>query len=253
MMKPPSAIKTDQFAEEHYCKKIDSWGDPLAEIGAHTDFAALAAEVDQVSPRLVSPQGGRPPDPTETMVRMLVLKRMYNLSDEQMEYQLLDRMSYKRFCGLANATTVPDRTTVLTFENRLGEEGTKLLFDRVSAQLLKKGFIARGSQIIDATLVPEPKQHNSRGERKLIKQGAMPAKRRQKDLDATWTKKHGKSHFGYKLSINVDKRYKSIRKIETDTANTHDSQHFDNVFDAGKTSRDVYAGRGSPTGSGKPG
>ena len=74
-----------------------------------------------------------------------------------------------------------------------------------------------------------------------------PAKRRQKDLDATWTKKHGKSHFGYKLSINVDKKYKIIRRIETDTASTHDSQHFDNVFDAGNTSRDVYADRGYPS------
>ena len=55
----------------------------------------------------------------------LVLKRLYNPSDEQMEYQLLDRMSYKRFCGLANATNVPDRTTVWTFENRIGEAGAK--------------------------------------------------------------------------------------------------------------------------------
>ena len=161
-------------------------------------------------------------------------------------------MSYKRFCGLANATNVPDRTTVWTFENRIGEAGAKALFDGVSAQLLRKGFIARGGQIIDATLVPAPKQHNSRGEKALIEQGAMPAdwkpaKRRQKDINATWTKKHGKSHFGYKLSINVDKKYKIIRRIETDTASTHDSQHFDNVFDAGNTSRDVYADRGYPS------
>ncbi|QTQ34011.1 Transposase, IS4-like [Aromatoleum bremense] len=73
--------------------------------------------------------------------------------------------------------------------------------------------------------MPAPKQHNRRGEKELIEQGAMaaswrPAKRRQKDTDATWTKKHGKSHFGYKLSINVDKKYKIIRRIETDTART---------------------------------
>ena len=104
----------------------------------------------------------------------------------------------------------------------------------------------------NATLVPAPKQHNSRGEKALIEQGAMPAgwkpaKRRQKDLDATWTKKHGKSHFGYKLSINVDAKYKIIRKIETDTASMHDSQHFENVFDTANTSRDVYADRGYPS------
>ena len=251
-MKPRSAIKTDLFAFDHHRKKIDTLGDPLAEIESYIDFVALAAEVDRIAPRPVSAQGGRPPYPTETMVRILVLKRLYNLSDEQMEYQLLDRMSYQRFCGLANATNIPDRTTVWTFENRIGEAGAKALFDGVSAQLLKKGFIARGGQIIDATLVPAPKQHNSRGEKALIEQGAMPAgwkpaKRRQKDLDATWTKKHGKSHFGYKLSINVDTKYKIIRKIETDTASTHDSQHFDNVFDTVNTSRDVYADRGYPS------
>ena len=251
-MTPRSAIKTDLFADEHHRKKIDTLGDPLAQIESYIDFAALAAAVDAVAPRPVSPQGGRPPFPTGTMVRILVLKRLYNLSDEQMEYQLLDRMSYKRFCGLAQATNIPDRTTVWTFEKRIGEAGAKALFDGVSAQLLKKGFIARGGQIIDATLVPAPKQHHSRGEQELIDQGAMPAswrpaKRRQKDLDATWTKKHGKSHFGYKLLINVDKKYKFIRKIETDTASTHDSQHFDNVFDTTNTSRAVYADRGYPS------
>ena len=150
-MKPRSAIKTDLFADEQHRKKLDALGDPLADIASHIDFAALAAEVDRVAPRPVSAQGGRPPYPTETMVRILVLKRLYNLSDEQMEYQLLDRMSYKRFCGLETATKVPDRTTVWTFENRIGEAGAQALFEGVSAQLLKKGFIARVGQIIDAT------------------------------------------------------------------------------------------------------
>lgn len=251
-MKPRSAIKTDLFAAEHHREKIDRLGDPLTEIESHLDFGALAAEVDRVVPRPVSVQGGRPPFPTETMVRILVLKRLYNLSDEQMEYQLLDRMSYQRFCGLTQATNIPDRTTIWTFENRIGEAGAKAIFDGVSAQLLKHGYLARGGQIIDATLVPAPRQHFTKEDREQLKQGAMPAdwrpaKRRQKDMDATWTKKHGKSHYGYKLSINVDKRYKVIRKIETDTASTHDSQHFDAVLDPDNTSRDVYADKGYPS------
>lgn len=96
------------------------------------------------------------------MVRILVLKRLYNLSDEQMEYQLLDRMSYQRSCGLSHAVNIPDRTTIWTFENQIGETGAHVLFDGVSAQLLKQGYIARGGQIIDATLVPAPKQHSKR-------------------------------------------------------------------------------------------
>ena len=149
-MKKRSAIKTDLFADCQHREKIDKLGDPLAEIEAAIDFAALASEVDRIAPRPGSLQGGRPPFPTETMVRILVLKRLYNLSDEQMEYQLLDRMSYKRFCGLAQAINIPDRTTVWVFENRIGEAGAKAIFDGVTTQLLKKGFIARGGQIIDA-------------------------------------------------------------------------------------------------------
>lgn len=251
-MNPRSAIKTDLFADQYHKKTLDKLGDPLAEIEGCIDFAALAAKVDRTAPRPVSPQGGRPPFPTETMVRILVLKRLYNLSDEQMEYQLLDRMSYKRFCGLAQATNIPDRTTVWTFENRIGEAGAKAIFDGVTSQLLKKGFIARGGQIIDATLVPAPKQHFTKDDKAMLKEEALPAdwkpaKRRQKDLDATWTKKHGKSHHGYKLSVNVDKKHKFIRKIVTDTASTHDSQHFDAVIDPANTSRDVYADRGYPS------
>ena len=251
-MKPRNAIKNDLFAADHHQQKIDRLGDPLAQIEKHIHFTALAAEVDRVAPRPVSPQGGRPPFPTETMVRILVLKRLYNLSDEQMEYQLLDRMSYQRFCGLGMAVNIPDRTTIWTFENRIGETGAQALFDGVSAQLLKQGYIARGGQIIDATLVPAPKQHNSRSEKELLDQGATPvdwkpAKRRQKDLEASWTKKHGKSYFGYKLSVSVDNNYKLIRKFETDTASTHDSQHFNKVFDTGNTSKDVYADRGYPS------
>lgn len=208
-MKRRSAIKNDLFAADHQREQIDRLGDPLTEIGSHVDFAALAAEVDRVAPRPVSAQGGRPPFPTETMVRIVVLKRLYNLSDEQLEYQLLERLSYQRFCGLAQAMNIPDRTTIWTFENRIGEAGAKALFDGVSHQLLRQGYIARGGQIIDATLIPAPKQHFSKDDKEQIKEGAMPAdwkpaKRRQKDLDATWTKKHGKSHHGYKLSINVD-------------------------------------------------
>ena len=251
-MKPRSAIKTDLFAADHHREKIDRLGDPLSDIESHIVFSALAVEVDRVAPRPVSLLGGRPPFPTETMVRILVLKRLYNLSDEQMEYQLLDRMSYQRFCGLTQATNIPDRTTIWTFENRVGEAGAKAVFDGVSTQLLQHGYLARGGQIINATLVPAPKQHLTREDKAQLKQEAMPAdwkpaKRRQKDLDATWTKKHGKSHHGYKLSINVDKRYKVIRKIVTDTASTHDSQHFDAVLDPGNTNRAIYADKGYPS------
>lgn len=61
------------------------------------------------------------------------------------------------------------------------------------------------------------------------------------------TKKHGQSQYGYKLSVNVDKTHKFIRKIVTDTASMHDSRHSDAVIDPANTSRDVNADRGYPS------
>lgn len=245
-----SAIKTDLFAGDKRREKLDALGDPLVFLERHVDFAALAAEVERVAPRPVSENGGgRPPYPTETMVRILILKRLHNLSDEQIEYQLLDRMSYQRFCGLTHSASIPDRNTVWVFENRIGLEGATALFEAVQRQLARHGYIARCGQLIDATLVPAPKQHFTREDKAILEQDAVPAdwspaKRRQKDLDASWTKKHGKSHHGYKLTVNADNRYKLIRKIEMSDAAPHDSQHFDAVLDPANTSRAVYADKG---------
>ena len=117
-MKKRSAIKNDLFASQLREGQIDDLGDPLAGIEACIDFKALAGAVDQAAPRGESPKGGCPAYPTETMVRILVLKRLNNHSDERMEFLLLDRLSYQRFCGLTHALKVPDRTTTWSFENR---------------------------------------------------------------------------------------------------------------------------------------
>lgn len=244
-----TAIQPDLFAAEEHRAKLERLGDPLQEMEAVIDFAALAAAVEKIAPLKDQPKGGRPPYPIETMVRIVVLKRLYGLSDEQMEYQLLDRTSFKRFCGLEHSRTVPDRTTIWLFENRIGAAGAQALFEAVKRQIERKGYIARGGQIVDATLVRAPRQHFTREEREIVEQRAMPrgwkpAKRRQKDLDAAWTKKHGKSYYGYKLSVCVDRKHKLIRRLKTDTASTHDSQHFEALLDSGNTCRDVYADRG---------
>lgn len=231
--------------------QIDHLGNSLAGIAAGIDFQVLSRALDETAARDLSTKGGRPPYPTGTRVRMLVLKRLNSLSDERMEFLLRDRLSYQRFRGLTQALNVPDRTTIWTFENRMGEAGARVLFNGVTEQLLRKGFIARGDQMMDATWVPTPKQKISQQERAITDQDATPAdgkpaQRRQKDTDATWTKTHGKSDFGDKLSVNVDKPHKFIRTIVTDTASTGDSCHFDNVFYPSTTSRDVYADRGYP-------
>src|SRR5271163_3240405 len=68
-----------------------------------------------------------------------------------------------------------------------------------------------------------------------------PAKNRQKDKDARWTKKHGKSFFGYKNHVNADARHKLIRQHDVTDASVHDSRTFDGLLNQANTSEDVYA------------
>lgn len=186
------------------------------------------------------------------MVRILILKYVYNLSCEQMEYQLLNSMSYQRFCLLADSANIPDSNTVWHYQQRLSVDGVTALFQAVDGQLLQRGCLARCAQIIDATLVPAPTQHFTKEEKAQLEQDSISAdrneaKRRQKDLDATHTKKHGKGYHGYQLSISVDVCHKFIRKITTGTTSEHDSTHFDEVLCGDSTSDDLYADRGYPS------
>src|SRR5450759_1213932 len=128
---------------------------------------------------------------------MLILQSLYNLSDEQVESQVGDRLSFTRFLTSGIEDCIPDGTTLWLFREKLAKAGViKKLFDRFDQHLGAKGYIARGGQIVDATIVAVPRQRNTREENEAIKRAQPPedwgtktAKNRQKDKDARWTKK----------------------------------------------------------------
>ena len=172
----------------------------------------------------------------------------YNLSDEQIEYQVRDRMSFTRFLGLEFEDDIPDGTTLWLFREKLAQAGlVEKLFERFNQHLNAKGYIARGGQMVDATIVPVPKQRNTREENETVKRGETPvaweekpAKNRQKDKDARWTKKHGKSFFGYKNHVNADKTHKLIRDYEVTDAAVHDGRVLETLLDKANTGKDVF-------------
>jgi IS5 family transposase len=99
------------------------------------------------------------------MVRVLLIQQLFNLRDEQMEFQLLDRLSFQRFVGLRASSQIPDRTTIWTFKERLIQAGaSESVFDAVNRQLARHGYIARGGQMIDASIVQAPRQSLSKKE-----------------------------------------------------------------------------------------
>ena len=70
-------------------------GDSLQKINTVVDFRTLAQAVEQRAPRPVQPKGGAS-YPIEVMERILVVKRLHGVSDEQAELQLPDRRSFQR-------------------------------------------------------------------------------------------------------------------------------------------------------------
>lgn len=69
--------------------------------------------------RSVRGKGGRPPFDPVMMFKVLVLQALYSLSDEATEFQIKDRLSYRRFLGLGLDGMVLDATTVWLFRERL--------------------------------------------------------------------------------------------------------------------------------------
>ncbi len=194
-------------------------------------------------------RAGRKPMDVVLMFKTLVLNALYNLSDDQIEYQVRDRLSFMRFLGLGLGDPVPDAKTVWLYREALAQAGmVEALFTQFDGYLARQGYIARGGQILDASIVPVPRNHNTREENKAIKSGEVPedwadkpAMRSQKDVDARWTKKHGKSHYGYKNHVNVDRKHKLVRRYHVSDAALHDSQAVDHLLMRGNTGSGVWA------------
>ena len=232
--------------KERYTR-IDKNGDPLVELNRVIPWEDFRPILSNVFNKVRKSNAGAKPYDVVLMFKVLILQSLYNLSDDGIEYQILDRLSFMRFLALDAGDKVPDSKTIWLFREKLKNAGLiEELFSKFDNYLNVNGFSARKGQIIDASIVPVPKQRNSREENEKIKSGEEPegwsnAKARQKDTDARWTKKNGVSYFGYKNHVSVDVKHKLIRTWNVTAASVHDSQVFEELIDENNSRRDVYA------------
>ena len=231
---------------------LDAKNDPLVKIDAVVVWGDFRADLEAVWRRpdeARKSRAGRKPWDAVAMFKAIILCALYNLSDDQVEYQIRDRLSFMRFLGLGLEDPVPDAKTVWLYREQLAQAGViEELFATFDGYLKDQGYLAMGGQIIDASIVAAPRQRNSREENVEIKAGGTPrnwtdnpAKSRQKDTDARWTKKRGQSHYGYKNHINVDRRHKLVRRYHVSDAAVHDSQVLDEILDRDNTASGVWA------------
>jgi IS5 family transposase len=222
------------FDEQIRLEKLSKKQDPLEKLSSHIDFEYFRKPLEKVLVKDTDrSKGGRPPYDVVLMFKILILQRYYNVSDDAMEYAILDRLSFMRFLGLGINNPVPDSKTIWLFRDTL----TKLnlieeLFVTLDKQLDKDGIIVHKGKIIDASIVEVPKQRNNRKEIDQLKEGTIPEnwnenKLRQKDIDADWTRKHFQNYFGYKNHIKVDSKTKLITGFQVTPANQADKHMVD--------------------------
>ena len=224
-------------AERH--NKLDQLNDPLVELGEYIDFEIFRPKLDKIfeKPRLSN--AGRKALDVVLMFKVLILQRLYNLSDEQVEFQITDRISFCRFLDLPLGGKAPDFTTVWRFRQALADaDAVKDLFELFTSTLQGRGLITKVGTIVDASFVEVPKQRNTRQENELVKKGQTPQgwkangnKLAQKDLDARWTKKNNVSYFGYKDHVKVDAESKLITDYVVTDASVHDSRTLFDLVD----------------------
>jgi IS5 family transposase len=254
------------FDQDIRLTKLSELGDPLEKLNTHIDFEIFRDLLETNLSKIAKGKGGRKPYDYVLMFKILILQRYYNVSDDQIEYQINDRMSFMRFLNLTIADDIPDSKTVWNFREQLIDfKLVDELFGLFLKELEQLNLIINEGKIIDASFIEVPKQRNSRAENAEIKAGKTPEsfdensnKKSQKDLDARWTKKNNISYYGYKNHVKVDAKSKLIVKYEVTDASVHDSQVLENLLDekdadedflgdsaySGKKQRDIISQKG---------
>jgi IS5 family transposase len=237
------------FDEAIRLEKLTNQGDPLVLLKGKIQWEQFRTTLESVFVKEAKGPGGREPFDYIMMFKILILQRYYNLSDDQMEYQILDRMTFMRFLDLELSDKVPDSKTIWLFKETLTKANVvEKLFEKFHDELEKQGYIGNEGKIIDASFVEVPRQRNSREENKEIKEGKIPDdwqdkphKLSQKDIDAKWTKKNNETFYGYKDHVKTDKKSKLIDKYKVTDASVHDSQPLDDLLEEKDADQPLHA------------
>ena len=160
---------------------------------------------------------GRPSYGPLVLLRCLLLQQWYRLSDPGLEEALSDRLSFRRFVGLALADPVPDHSTLSRFRRELVRRGlSERLLAELNRQLDARGLVVKSGTLIDASLVTADGRRPRKGE---------PAEGRS-DRDASWNAMPEKPLFGYKMHLAIDQGSGLVRRAILTPAHVSDKIPF---------------------------
>ena len=237
------------FDESERLTKLSKLGDNLEKLNSVINWEMFRTIINNALAGDKKSNVGRPPFDYILLFKIIVLQKIYNLSDDAAEYQINDRLSFMRFLGLGISSNIPDSKTIWKFKNDLKNANVmKELFNLFNALLEEKHIITHEGTIVDATFVDVPRQRNTRKENAAIKEGKVPEewinegnlhKYSQKDTDARWAKKGNETHYGYKDLVKADADSKIVTDYIVTSASVHDSQEFLKLLN--ESDKKIYA------------
>jgi len=240
------------FDDHFLLETLSKLGDPLQKLNKFINWEIFESPINEAfknEDRDLS-KGGRPPFNRLMLFKALIIQSLYNLSDDQLEYQIVDRASFKRFLGLKKSDKVPDSKTFWLFREQLIEKEVIVgLFKTFNETLDAAGVFANEGKMVDASFVEVPRQRNTREENKHIKDTGTaphewkvkPHKLAQKDVDARWTKKNNATFYGYKNHVKADTKTKLIEEYIVTDASVHDSQAMEQLLTEKDEGQPLYA------------
>jgi len=231
---------------------LSKLGDPLEKLDSAINWNIFEILLSNAfnTPEVNKSKGGRPPFSRIMLFKAMILQSLYNLSDDQLEFQIIDRASFKRFLGLKRSDKVPDSKTFWLFREQLTKSKLiEKLFARFGEALQNAGIQANEGKMIDASFVEVPRQRNTHDENEQIKEtGKAPKewknnkhKMAQKDVQATWTKKNNQTFYGYKNHVKADLKTKFVERYIVTTASVHDSRPLSKLLGKEDKYQPLYA------------
>jgi IS5 family transposase len=221
--------RTTAFLDK--CERLIPWDDlaaSLSDVFSKTQAgnSATPGRSGSATNRAETPgvnRGGRPHWPVRLYLKCMMLQKWFGLSDPQLEEQLRDRISFRRFVGLTMTEATPDETSMVRFRERLRDRGhERTLFEAVGKHLEKRNLVLHSGTLVDATIVEAP-----RGRKR--EDGTST-----RDTGASYTKKNDRTYHGYKGHVATD-RNGLVKDFRFNTAKHHDSQYIDALTKDEKT------------------
>ena len=190
----------------------------LERIDAIVDWGPLEERLSVI----YASKAGRPSYRVLCLFKCLLLQQWYVLSDVELEEALADRLSFRRFVGLALDEAVPDHSTLSRFRKQLARHDlSAVLFEEMNRQFDARGLIVRQGTLIDATLVSAQAARPS---------ASSHTRTSAVDPQADWTRRGNKYYFGYKAHVAVDQGSGLIRRALLSPASVNDTVPADDLI-----------------------